>query len=75
MNNLVMLLPLLLNSVKASERTFATNQLTTLLAAENVRVNAGLTAEQIQAIVGGFVQLALAEEDALAAALTKKLAK
>ncbi len=75
MNQLVMLLPLLLNSVKGQERAVATSTLTGLLNAENTRVNAGLTPDQIVAAVGAVVQLALAEEDALAALLTKKLAK
>ena len=75
MNQIVMLLPLLLNSVKGQERGFATSQLTTLLTNENTRVNAGLTPDQINGAVATVVQLALAEEDALAALLTKKLAK
>lgn len=75
MNSIALLLPLLLNSFKGQERVFATTQGIALLTAENARVNAGLSTDAIAATVTNLVTLAMAEEDAAVAMLTKKLAK
>ncbi len=75
MNQIAALLPLLLNSFRGQERAFATAQGIALLGAENARVKAGLTDDQISSTVTNLVTIALAEEDALAALLQKKLAK
>ncbi len=72
--NIATILPILLSTFAGQEKTFALSEGTALLTAENARVKAGLTPEQIAAIVAGLVQLAFAEQTALVASLTQKTA-
>lgn len=72
--NFASILPILLASVGGQEKIFAISELTVLLTAENTRVAAGLTPDQISGLVAGVVQLAFAEQTALVNKLTAKTA-
>lgn len=73
MKFLIQFLPVIMAAIAAEEEKFAVSQGISLLSAENSRVKAGLSDEQISATVHGLVALGLAEQAALVSHLTANL--
>ncbi len=67
MNQILALLPILLESLADSEQDFIIAQVTKYLGVENTRIGTPLSPTEIGSVATGLAKLIIAEEKALAA--------